>query len=236
MEIGIVGAGLIGGTLARKLATAGHSVRIANSKAPSTLTEFAAESAITPMWATDAITGADLAIVTVPLRAVRELPADLLASLASVPIVIDTCNYYPVRDGHIGALDKGMPDSEWVASVLGRAVYKVFNNIAAPSLKYKGSTDPTGRVGLAVAGPDSEDKQTVFTLVDELGFDPVDGGTLEQSWRQQPGTPTYCLDLDASKLREGLVKTVQSKIGEYREVRDSLTDMDAAMQRTRDLM
>jgi len=236
MEIGIVGAGLIGGTLARKLAALGHKVRIANSKAPTTLGEFTGEPSITPMWAAAAVEGADLAVLTVPLKAVSDLPADVVASLASVPIVIDTCNYYPVRDGRIDALDQGMTDSSWVASILGRPVYKVFNNIAAPSLKYKSSIEPTERVGLAVAGADSADKHTVFALVDQLGFDPVDGGTLDQSWRQQPGTPTYCLDLEASELQDGLADTVESKIGEYLEVRDSLTDMDAAMQRTREMM
>lgn len=230
LDIGIVGAGYVGGTLARKLAAVGHRVRIANSKDPSTLTEYESEEGITAMWASEAIDGVDIAILSVPQIAITKFSDSLKSLLSSVPIVIDTGNYYPVRDGRIAALDDGLPDSEWVASLLGRPVFKAFNNMTAPSLKHKGTTEKEGRLALAVAGPATDDKQKVFSLVDQLGFDPIDGGELAQSWRQQPGTPVYCQDLDAEDMRAGLLETDRSKFAEYCENRDSVKDFDAAMK------
>jgi 8-hydroxy-5-deazaflavin:NADPH oxidoreductase len=236
MEFGIIGAGFIGGTLARKLASAGHRVRIANSKGPTSLTEFDGEEGITPMWAGDAVDGVDVAILSVPQNAVARLPQSLVSALSSVPIVIDTGNYYPVRDGRIDAIDRGMPDSEWVASRLGRPVFKVFNNISAPSLKHKGTTDADKRLGLTVAGPATEDKEKVFFLVRQLGFEPVDAGALEESWRLQPGTPTYTKDMNAHQLRAGLAKTTRADIAKYEQNRDELQDFDAAAKRQRERM
>jgi predicted dinucleotide-binding enzyme len=114
-------------------------------------------------------------------------------------VVIDTGNYHPeLRDGRIDAIDRGMPDSRWVAQRLGRPVIKAFNTIVARSLLTKGvPRGTTGRIALAVAGDSSEAKATVVRLVDDLGFDAVDGGELDNSWRQQPGTPAYCRDLEA---------------------------------------
>jgi 8-hydroxy-5-deazaflavin:NADPH oxidoreductase len=236
LEIGIIGAGYIGGTLARKLASAGHRVRIANSKAPSSLTDFEGQDGITPMWAADAIQSVDVAILSVPQKAVGKLPENVLSVLKSAPIVIDTGNYYPVRDGSIDGIEQGMTDSEWVASQLGRPVFKVFNNIGAPSLKHKGTTDPGQRLGLTVAGPATEDKQKVFALVNQIGFDPVDGGELEQSWRLQPGTPTYCKDMTADQLLAGLSETTRAEIGKYHAIRDQLQDFDGAMKKMREFM
>lgn len=234
MDIGIIGAGFIGGTLARQLASAGHRVRIANSKAPSTLTEFADEDGITPMWAVEAVDGVDVAILSIPQLAVTTLPDDVISALSSVPILIDTGNYYPARDGRISAIDQGMTDSQWVASQLGRPVFKVFNNIGAPSLKNK-ATHGGQRLGLTVAGPATEDKQTVFALVEQIGFEPVDGGDLDESWRLQPGTPTYCKDLRADQFRRGLAETRREDIGTYHAVRDQV-DFDTAVQRMSDRM
>lgn len=223
MEIGIIGAGFIGGTLARKLAAVGHHVRIANSRRPETLTEFDSDDSIRPMWAVDAVTGVDIAILSVPVKAVGAFPEDVTAALASVPVVIDTGNYYPVRDGNIDELDRGMADSAWVAARLGRPVYKVFNNIIAPSLKNKATHDAARRLGLTVAGPDGDSKQQVMALVEEIGFDPVDAGALEDSWRLQPHTPTYCQDMNAEQLRTGLAATVQADVETYHAGRDSMT-------------
>ena len=236
MKIGIIGAGFIGGTLARKLAAGGHSVRIANSKDPSTLSEFDGVAGVDPAWATDAVDGADIAILSIPEKAVATLPTALVAALATVPIVIDTGNYYPVRDGRIEALEGGMTDSEWVASRLGRPVYKAFNNIVAPSLNRRGTDDPSRRLGLTVAGPAGEDKQKVFSLIEEIGFDPVDAGDLAESWRLQPGTPTYCRNMTAEQLRAGLVETSANDLDAYHENRDALKDFDAAAASTAERM
>ena len=236
MDIGIIGAGFIGGTLARKLASTGHSVHIANSKDPSTLSEFAEIDGITPAWAAEAVTGVDVAILSLPVKEIDALSQDVVSALSSVPVVIDTGNYYPVRDGRIDALDEGMADSEWAASRLGRPVYKAFNNIVAPSLKHKGTDNPAQRLGLTVAGPAGEGKQTVCSLIEQLGFDPVDAGDLEQSWRLQPGTPTYCKDMTAEEMKTGITKTARDEIGKHRQERDQLQDFEGAMKQMSEFM
>jgi 8-hydroxy-5-deazaflavin:NADPH oxidoreductase len=132
--------------------------------------------------------------------------------------VIDTGNYHPeLRDGRIDAIDRGMLDSQWVAQQIGRPVIKAFNNILAMSLLEKGvPRGTTGRIGLSVAGDSLDAKAAALRLVDDLGFDPVDGGDVDNSWRQQPGTPAYCRDLDAPALRRALAAADRSRIAEYR--------------------
>ena len=100
---------------------------------------------------------------------------------------------------------------------IGRPVIKAFNNILAKSLLEKNAPrGTTGRIALSVAGDASDAKAAVLRLVDDLGFDPVDGGDLANSWRQQPGTPAYCRDLEAAALRRALAEADPSRIAEYR--------------------
>ena len=121
-------------------------------------------------------------------------------------IVVDTGNYYPsFRDGTIEEIESGLTESGWVAKHLGRPVVKVFNNIMAHSLAEGGLPQGAkGRIALPVAGDDSRAKAVVIGLVDALGFDGIDAGTLDESWRQQPGTPVYCTDYDADGVRRAL--------------------------------
>ena len=132
--------------------------------------------------------------------------------------MIDTGNYHPeLRDGRIDAIDRGMLDSQWVAHQLGRPVIKAFNNILAKSLLDKAAPrGTTGRIALSVAGDSLDAKAEVLRLVDDLGFDPVEGGDLDNSWRQQPGTPAYCRDLEAGALRRALAEADRSRVAEYR--------------------
>ena len=141
-----------------------------------------------------------------------------MPTLQSSVVIIDIGNYHPeLRDGHIDAIDGGMPDSQWVAQQIGRPVIKAFNNIFAKSLLEKGVPRGTReRVALSVAGDSSDAKAAVLRLVDDLGFDPVDGGTLDESWRQQPGTPAYCRDLEAAALRRALAEAERDRIAQYR--------------------
>ncbi|WP_317191681.1 NADPH-dependent F420 reductase [Hymenobacter negativus] len=205
MNIGIIGAGHIGSALAVRLTSLGHSVKIANSRGPETLGDVAQKTGATPVTAEEAAKGADLIVVTIPLKNIPDLPKDLFSGVpADVPI-IDTSNYYPMlRDGKIAELETGdLTESEWVQQHLGRPVVKVFNNIYADHLQNKGVPAGTpGRIALPVASDDAAAKQKVMVLVEELGFDAVDDGTLHESWRQQPGTPSYGADMPADKLRE----------------------------------
>jgi predicted dinucleotide-binding enzyme len=205
MDIGIIGAGHIGSALATRLTSLGHSVYIANSRGPETVKDVAQQTGAQAVTAQEAARHGDILVVTIPLKNILELPKDLFAGVAADVPVIDTSNYYPIiRDGQIPELETGdLTESEWVQQHLGRAVVKVFNNIYADHLRSKGLPKGTaGRIALPVAGDDAAAKQKVMALVDELGFDAVDDGSLHESWRQQPGTPAYGADLPADQLRE----------------------------------
>lgn len=221
MKIGIIGAGMIGGTLARRLVNLGHEVAIANSRGPDTIRELAADAGATAVTAAEAARRGEIVIVTIPQRAVADLPKDLFAGVPDDVVVIDTGNYYPSRDGSIPALEEGQPESAWVAGQLGRPVVKAFNNIYFQSLLEKGTPKGTaGRIALPVAGDSPEARAKVLRLVDELRFDPVDAGSLDESWRQQPGSPCYTQDLDAPRLQEALAAADRSRVPEYRKAAD----------------
>jgi 8-hydroxy-5-deazaflavin:NADPH oxidoreductase len=218
MKIGIIGAGNIGGTLALRLGALGHEVAIANSRGPETLRKLAAESGARPVTVAEAARSGQIVVVTIPERAVMDLPKDLFKEVPADVVVIDTGNYYPIRDGRIAAIDRGEPDSAWVAERLGRPVVKAFNNIYFKSLLDDGKPKGTsGRVALPVAGDPAAARAMVLRLVDELGFDPIDAGGLEDSWRQQPGTPCYAKDFDAPRLKEALIAAERKRIPEYRQ-------------------
>jgi predicted dinucleotide-binding enzyme len=223
MKIGIIGAGAIGGTLARDFVSLGHEVYVANSRGPETLAKFAAESGATAVSLAAAVQGAEVVIVSIPEAAVTRLPPSLFADAPADLVIVDTGNYYAdARDGRIEGLESAATESGWVAEQLGRPVIKAFNNIGAASLASKGAPPKTpGRVALPVAGDSAAAKATVLRLVESLGFDAVDGGSLADSWRQQPGTPAYCHDLDAETLKRALADAEQARLPQYRAQSDA---------------
>lgn len=219
MDIGIIGSGNIGATLTRHLTALGHQVAVANARGPASLAALAAETGATAATVDQAARAADVVIVAVPEKAVPQLPRDILQ--ASSAVVVDTGNYYPSRDGRIAGIEDGLAESEWVARVLGVPVVKAFNNIVAPSLATRGVPPGTpGRVCLSVAGDDPRAKEVVLGLLDTLGFDGMDAGSLTDSWRQQPGSPAYCRDLDADGLSAALAQADAGEIARYRAEAD----------------
>ena len=156
-------------------------------------------------------------------RISRSLPAGLFANTPDHVVVVDTGNYYPrQRDGRIEAIEAGLPESRWVAQQLGRPVIKAFNNIYARHLLELGRPKGTpGRIALPVAGDDAAAKNIVLKLIDELGFDGVNAGGLDESWRQQPGTPVYAKDFDADGLRRALSEANKDRKPEWRGTADS---------------
>jgi predicted dinucleotide-binding enzyme len=203
MKIGIIGAGHIGGVLTRRLKQLGHDVTVANSRGPETLERLAEETGARAGTVNEAATDKEVVIVTIPEKSVPELPKGLFGD--SRAVVVDTGNYYPKRDGKINEIESGTTESRWVSEQLGRPVVKAFNTIYAQHLLENGR--PAGdreRIALPIAGDDPNAKEVVSRLIDELGFDTVDAGGLDDSWRQQPGTPVYGADLPADKARRAL--------------------------------
>jgi len=218
MKIGIIGAGNIGGTLARRLAPLGHQVSVANSRGPESLAAFARESGARAVTVEEAARAGDVVIVSIPLKNIAGLPRDLFKGVPDSVVVVDTGNYYPrQRDGRIDPIERGATEARWVADQLGRPVVKAFNNIYARHLLERGKPKGTaGRIALPIAGDDPRAKEVVTRLLDELGFDAVDGGGLDESWRQQPGTPVYGTDFDAAGVRRGLAEAKQERPAEFR--------------------
>ncbi|MER8016875.1 NADPH-dependent F420 reductase [Streptomyces griseoluteus] len=218
MKIGIIGAGNIGGNLTRRLTALGHDVAVANSRGPETLRELAEETGATPVRAEDAAEGAQLVVVTVPLKAVPLLPDGLLDGAAEGAAVIDTGNYYPQRDGRIEAIeDEGLTESRWTERQLGHPVIKAFNGTYAQDIldRPRPAGDPD-RLALPVAGDDEAAKRTVRALIDELGFDTVDAGGIADSWRQQPGTPVYGLRAGVEAVRKALAEASPERPADFR--------------------
>lgn len=219
MKIGIIGVGAIGGTLARKYAAKGHEVRVANSRGPETVKEFADSIGAQAASAEEAVKGADAVIISIPYLAIEKLPEGLLSNLPGTVPVIDTCNYYPgVRDPNIAEVDGGKAESKWASEKLGRGLIKAFNNIEAEALASQGQPKgATDRIALPVAGDDAQQKKAAMELVDEAGFDAFDSGSLEESWRQQPNTPVYSTDYPLPEARRAIGEAVKGLAEKKRE-------------------
>ncbi|MBC3839798.1 NAD(P)-binding domain-containing protein [Streptacidiphilus sp. 4-A2] len=216
MKIGIIGAGNIGGNLTRRFTAVGHEVSVANSRGPETLSELAAETGATAVTVEQAPVGADVVVVTIPLKSIPGLPSGLFAGAEGVT-VIDTGNYYPQRDGRIAEIEEGTTESRWTAEQLGHTVVKAFNGTYAQHILDKPQPKGTpGRVALPIAGDDEAAKQVVQTLLDEIGFDTVDAGGLDESWRQQPGTPVYGLSADVAAVTKALAEASPERPADFR--------------------
>jgi predicted dinucleotide-binding enzyme len=205
--IGFIGSGHIGSQLARLAVAHGYDVVMSNSRGPETLTELVAELGPHARAATaeEAAAAADLAVVTIPTRAIDSVPVEPLAG----KIVIDTNNYYPARDGQIAELDD---ESTTVSELLQRhlptsKVVKAFNHIMASALTTEGTPAGTpGRRALIVAGDDAGARATVAALIDAFGFDVVELSPLSEGWRIQRDTPGYVARHTADTLREALAQ------------------------------
>ncbi|GAB3461800.1 NAD(P)-binding domain-containing protein [Kineococcus endophyticus] len=222
MDIGIIGAGNIGGNLTRAFSRLGHTVKVANSRGPETLADLAEETGATAVTAEDAARGVELVVVTIPQGKVPDLPTTLLDPLPDGAVVVDTGNYYPQqRDGRIDAIEDGTPETVWTAQHLdprGRLQWvKAFNGIMAEHLLTAGrQPGDLERRALPVAGDSADAKQVVGGLVDELGFDVVDAGSLADSWRQQPGTPVYGAEAGVEGITKALADAPAERPAEFR--------------------
>ncbi|AIX99969.1 coenzyme F420-dependent NADP oxidoreductase [Arthrobacter sp. PAMC 25486] len=205
--IGIIGAGHIGSQIARKAVDLGYDVVISNSRGPETLADLVAELGPQARAATAAEAGAagDFAVVTIPLKNYKALPAEALAG----KVVIDTINYYWERDGHVAALDAGEATTSGLVQehLAGSKIAKGFNHVRAADITTAGSPAGTeNRRALATASDHKDASALVARLYDEFGFDTVDIGPLAESWRVERDRPAYVVPQNLEELQENLTK------------------------------
>lgn len=218
MKIGILGVGNIGITLTQRLSTAGHQVKVANSRGPETIPAAATVGGAEAVHARDVVSGVEALIISIPTFAIPGIKP-LVADLPLDAVVLDTSNYYPMRDGNISALLDGQVESLWVSDQLGRPVVKAWNAILAGSLVRK--ANPAGsphRIAIPVAADADEARALGLSLVEQTGFDGFDAGPLADSWRQQPGAPAYCTDLTRGELPAALAAAVATRSPKRRDL------------------
>ncbi|WKA52708.1 NAD(P)-binding domain-containing protein [Planococcus liqunii] len=209
MKFGIIGAGPIGASISKKLVKNGHEVKIADARNIEHLD--GKDIAGTPVDVEEVITNIDVLLLSLPLHVMPSI-RPIIDQVGEDVIIADTSNYYPFRDNQIKEIENGMVESVWVSNQLGRPIIKAFNNLLAYTLENKGTPDGTeGRIAMAIAGDSPSQKQVMIDVVNELGFDAVDGGSLSDSWREQPGTPAYCTELTKEELVEALKKADKEK-------------------------
>lgn len=209
MKFGIIGAGTIGSIISKKLVKNGHDVKVADARGIEHLE--GKELAGTPVLIEDVITNIEVLIISLPLTALPSI-RNIIEQVGEEVIVVDTSNYYPSRDQKIAEIENAMVESDWVSNQIGKPIIKAFNNLLAHTLENEGTPEGTsGRIAMAIAGNDVSQKQIIMDVVNQLGFDTVDSGSLSDSWRQQPGTPAYCTELTKEELTKALEKANKEK-------------------------
>src|SRR6201981_3119350 len=191
---------------------------MANSRGPESLKDLATKTGAIPASLEQIVQDVDMLFVVVPQKAIPVLPKGLLNKARQETIVIDVGNYYPWRDGRIDEIESGLTESAWVEKQIGRPVVKVLNSIVYKALAEAGR--PTGsrdRVALPISGDNPKAKEIVAQLLDRIGFYSVDAGTIAESWRQQPGSPAYCLNPTKEELQQRLKNVDRSSLVTNRE-------------------
>jgi predicted dinucleotide-binding enzyme len=200
--IGIIGSGRVGSSLAQAAIAHGYDVVLSNSQGPESLAGLVRSlgphaSAGTPAQAAAA---ADIAIVAIPVTTIDQVPVEPLAG----KVVIATINYFPERDGHIPEIDSGKTTVPGLlqAHLPASRVVRAFSMVDAADMSQDGhpAGDPKRRA-LALAGEDPAARDLVARLYDEFGFDPVDLGGLDESWRVDPGQTAFVTHQNIAELR-----------------------------------
>jgi predicted dinucleotide-binding enzyme len=218
LKIGVIGAGSIGSTIARRLSRHGHDVVVANSRGPETVSIAAVSTGARAVTAAKAAHDVDVLVVSVPMNRNRDI-AEHVRSAPGSATVIDTSNYYPMRDGSVREFEDGVPESVWLSELFGRPVAKAWNAITTQSFDTKstGLGDPA-RVGIPVAADRDADRRIAMLLVEQTGFDAFDAGGLAESWRQQPGAPLYCTDRTLSEMPFWLAAGDKQRVPQRRDL------------------
>jgi predicted dinucleotide-binding enzyme len=205
--IGIIGSGHVGSNLAKAAIAHGYDVVLSNSQGPGSLADLVAElgqraAAATPA---DAAAAGSFAIVAIPITTIDQVPAEPLAG----KVVIATINYFPQRLGHIPEIDDGMTTAPGLLQtrLSTSKVVRAFSMIDAGDMSGDGrpAGDPKRRA-LALAGDDPAAKQLVAGLYDEFGFDALDIGGLDESWRIDAGQPAFVVRQNLAELTANVAR------------------------------
>lgn len=217
MRIGVIGSGEMGVCLASKFRMLGHEVSITNSRGPDSLMQLSKQLKVKAESTEEILDKNQVIVVAIQQFNIPSLPLSLFKNLSKQVVVIDTGNYYPtLRDGIIPGLEESGIDSLWVQQQLGTGVIKVFNSILATSLRdFAKASGNQDRIALAVSGDNQHSKELVFKMVDELGFDSFDIGSIYDSWKQQPGSPIYCRDITVRELHRRI-----NTLGDWKDMRE----------------
>lgn len=227
MKITVVGAGAIGGNLARRLSAAGHDVNVADARGPEVVAPEVIAAGAHAVELDDAVEGRDVVILSVPFSVQPKL-TDLLSKAPADTIIVDTSNYYPSMVGPVAAVDAGQVESAWSQEQLGRPVVKAWNAALAGTQQTKAlPKGSAGRIAIPVAADSADARATIMGLVDDTGFDPYDAGVIADSWRQQPGTPAYCTELGLDDLAAAIAAAEKDKAP---VTRDRLNERFASLE------
>lgn len=212
MKIAVIGTGYVGGTLTRCFSKLGHNVSITNLNNDNSSEILAIQTGANLKSIMEVADEAEVVIISIPIENIPTLPPGFLEKTAPGAAIIDTTNYYPLLSGNlIEPIEMGMTESHWVELQINHPVIKAFNTIPWFDLTSGLSKDNPRRLATPIAGDDPVAKNVVCKLVDELGFDAVDAGGLEHSWRQQLGTSAFFAELDASDLRIALSEALPER-------------------------
>ena len=208
MKIGVIGAGKLASALARRLVAGGHDVMISNSRGIEGVRDIAAQIGCQPGSAADAARFGEIVVVSIPLKDFGSLPIEAIGD----KIVIDTGNYYPNREGVRPEFENGLETtSGYLQKLLPQArVVKAYNSILASHLAAGGAAIAGARHALPIASDDAAAAELVEDIVRDTGLDPVNAGTLADSWKFERARPVYCRPLNAAELRTGLDRTQRS--------------------------
>src|SRR6516164_3590815 len=190
--IGILGSGNVGSNLARAAIAHGYDVVLSNSQRPASLAGLVADLGPKARAATpaEAATAGDFAIVAIPLTTIDQIPVEPLAG----KVVIATINYFPQRYGPVPEIDNGTTTAPGLlqAHLPASRVVRAFSMLNAADMSGDGhpAGDPKRRA-LALAGDDADAKRLVAELYDQFGFDALDIGGLDESWRVDAGQRAF---------------------------------------------
>jgi 8-hydroxy-5-deazaflavin:NADPH oxidoreductase len=205
--IAIIGSGHVGSNLAKAAIAHGYDVVLSNSQGPGSLAGLVSELGPRALAATPAEASAsgDFAIVAIPITTIDQVPVEPLAG----KVVIATINYFPQRMGHIPEIDNGTTTAPGLlqAHLPTSKVVRAFSMIDAADMSGDGHPegDPKRRA-LALAGDDAAAKQLVAGLYHEFGFDALDIGGLDESWRIDAGQPAFVVRQNLSELKANVAK------------------------------